>query len=459
MEEKQVVMNAEGIKELGFPMWPTFNPQSLTDIQEPLLSGRVNYWTGKKGMEFEQAFADYLGAKMAISCTNGTGFLLGDATGNPGGNYCFHVGNSGSNGLETIWYQNSGGGDDFPVRYGFTRVNGELIDGMHSLVPHVGTVMSVQTAWGALASNFCNDRNLRNGAWGVTPDRLGGGRIGEVLIYTSELSDVQRMQVEDYLMRKWLRRPLASTSVAAGDTLSMTTTNALDLAKVSGAGTLNILGAGNIALPDLGDLALPPIHLDAGASAGGTNCKKIGQPFVLAGGANYDATTGVCARTGLADLTVAAKSGSGVLTVSSLDEGVSSIAVNAGTLRLSPALPGAWETLTNSLENGSFETQDGVTTPNGNGLIYLENTSYCGWTYTFGAGGNCGLAVYGSAFCNKQPPDGSWVMFLVNDCTVAKSFTAPVEGRYEISVHIRPSAVLRAGAPAPTRPRGLASPA
>nr|WP_246494487.1 aminotransferase class V-fold PLP-dependent enzyme [Brenneria izadpanahii] len=57
---------------MEFPNWPSFSPKSLSDIQEPLISGKVNYWTGKKGMEFENKFAKWINANMAISCTSGT---------------------------------------------------------------------------------------------------------------------------------------------------------------------------------------------------------------------------------------------------------------------------------------------------------------------------------------------------------------------------------------------------
>ncbi len=75
MKEKDVVMNGAGIEEIGFPMWPQFNPDTLTDVLEPLKNGKVNYWTGKKGMEFEDMWAKWIGAKFAISCTNGTAAL------------------------------------------------------------------------------------------------------------------------------------------------------------------------------------------------------------------------------------------------------------------------------------------------------------------------------------------------------------------------------------------------
>ena len=75
MENKDIVMNGAGITEIGFPMWPQFAPETLEDVLEPLKSGKVSYWTGTKGMEFEEKWAKYIGAKMAISCTNGTAAL------------------------------------------------------------------------------------------------------------------------------------------------------------------------------------------------------------------------------------------------------------------------------------------------------------------------------------------------------------------------------------------------
>jgi len=75
MAEKEKVMNGAGIEELGFPMWPQFAKETLEDIQEPIKNGKVNYWTGPKGMEFETDWAKWNGAKYAISCTNGTAAL------------------------------------------------------------------------------------------------------------------------------------------------------------------------------------------------------------------------------------------------------------------------------------------------------------------------------------------------------------------------------------------------
>ncbi len=75
MKKEAAVMNAAGIVDLGFPMWPVFAKETLVDVLEPLKSGKVNYWTGKKGMEFETKWAKWNQAKFAVSCTNGTAAL------------------------------------------------------------------------------------------------------------------------------------------------------------------------------------------------------------------------------------------------------------------------------------------------------------------------------------------------------------------------------------------------
>lgn len=74
MAEKKV-MNGAGVEELGFPMWPQFAPETPDMVAELLKTGKVNYWTGPVGMEFEEAWRKFIGAKMAISCTNGTAAL------------------------------------------------------------------------------------------------------------------------------------------------------------------------------------------------------------------------------------------------------------------------------------------------------------------------------------------------------------------------------------------------
>ena len=63
---EQLVMNAAGILELGFPMWPQFAPETPQDVADILKSGLVNYWTGKKGMEFEEQFRAWSDRKSVV---------------------------------------------------------------------------------------------------------------------------------------------------------------------------------------------------------------------------------------------------------------------------------------------------------------------------------------------------------------------------------------------------------
>lgn len=58
-----------------FPAWPQFSAEIIEAAMEPLRSGKCNYWTGPLGMRFEQAFAQWCGARFGISTSNGTSAL------------------------------------------------------------------------------------------------------------------------------------------------------------------------------------------------------------------------------------------------------------------------------------------------------------------------------------------------------------------------------------------------
>ena len=52
--------------------WPHFDEEQISAVAAVLRSGRVNYWTGTIGREFEREYATYLGRRQAIALTNGT---------------------------------------------------------------------------------------------------------------------------------------------------------------------------------------------------------------------------------------------------------------------------------------------------------------------------------------------------------------------------------------------------
>jgi dTDP-4-amino-4,6-dideoxygalactose transaminase len=66
-----------GPKAVSKPLgrWPEFSDKAIKDVEAVLRSGKVNYWTGPKGMEFEKKFAQWQGSKFAISTSNGTSAL------------------------------------------------------------------------------------------------------------------------------------------------------------------------------------------------------------------------------------------------------------------------------------------------------------------------------------------------------------------------------------------------
>ena len=55
--------------------WPKFDEKAIKAVEDVLRSGKVNYWTGPKGMEFEDRFAAWQGSKYAISVNSGTSAL------------------------------------------------------------------------------------------------------------------------------------------------------------------------------------------------------------------------------------------------------------------------------------------------------------------------------------------------------------------------------------------------
>src|SRR5580765_1021465 len=55
--------------------WPQFDERAFKSVEDVLRSGKVNYWTGKRGMEFEKKFAEWQGSKYAVSVATGTAAL------------------------------------------------------------------------------------------------------------------------------------------------------------------------------------------------------------------------------------------------------------------------------------------------------------------------------------------------------------------------------------------------
>ena len=55
-----------------FPTWPHFDEELIAAAESVLRSGRVNYWTGQEGVQFEREFAEFTGCAHALAVANGT---------------------------------------------------------------------------------------------------------------------------------------------------------------------------------------------------------------------------------------------------------------------------------------------------------------------------------------------------------------------------------------------------
>jgi dTDP-4-amino-4,6-dideoxygalactose transaminase len=55
--------------------WPQFDENAIRAVEAVLRSGKVNYWTGPNGMEFEKKCAEWQGSKYAVSVATGTAAL------------------------------------------------------------------------------------------------------------------------------------------------------------------------------------------------------------------------------------------------------------------------------------------------------------------------------------------------------------------------------------------------
>jgi len=60
------------IRTKPFAPWPHFEPEEIDAAAAILRSGKVNYWTGEEGTQFEKEFASFCGCEYAVALANGT---------------------------------------------------------------------------------------------------------------------------------------------------------------------------------------------------------------------------------------------------------------------------------------------------------------------------------------------------------------------------------------------------
>ncbi len=67
-----IVYGGKPIRNTPFAPWPYFEDDEVEAAAAVLRSGRVNYWTGEEGRQFEREFAAFTGCAYAVAVVNGT---------------------------------------------------------------------------------------------------------------------------------------------------------------------------------------------------------------------------------------------------------------------------------------------------------------------------------------------------------------------------------------------------
>ncbi len=304
------------------------------------------------------------------------------------------------------------------------------------------------TASPLTAANFFNGRNI-DGYVGTFP-HIGGGRIGECLIYTNALTETERLSIEGYLQRKWKKGGQVGAHRVEADATLITaaadgTTNRIS--GISGGGRWRKAGAGAVSLANELSLVYGDIHLEEGSLIDDGYVRRPNRVFAVP-----DSGLVVRAETNRWEILSAAatnalvKSGAGELTVTGFPQSVRGVVVNGGTLRLTQALRDPERAEAVTIYNNSFEIftdhnfHGQWTDPNG---VWGFEPAGSGWTYfgnpTASSSPNA-AGIYkpdtADIWCKPQPaPDGAWVALIKMGGGLQTTFNVPEAGYYRLVFH------------------------
>ena len=71
MDQKLAIQGGQKLNKESFPPWPSLAEKGILRAAEVLRSGKINYWTGPLGQEFEKKWAGYNGARFGASNSAG----------------------------------------------------------------------------------------------------------------------------------------------------------------------------------------------------------------------------------------------------------------------------------------------------------------------------------------------------------------------------------------------------
>jgi dTDP-4-amino-4,6-dideoxygalactose transaminase len=72
IERQLALEGGRPVRSIPFAPWPPFELDEIEAVVRVLQSGKVNYWTGEEGRQFEKEFAAQAGCKYGVALSNGT---------------------------------------------------------------------------------------------------------------------------------------------------------------------------------------------------------------------------------------------------------------------------------------------------------------------------------------------------------------------------------------------------
>jgi hypothetical protein len=403
-------------------------------------SGQYMVWRKPSG---DKAWIPIANSFVAYSPNGSHGHYLGVATdyGVDRNKVMYFAVNMG--GESNFFFVNQAHAQYRHLRFGHVFCNGIAVDPLATIDKAATQLLETESyPVEGYAEAFFNFRNYQASAGsGSAGDRVGGGRLHEVLIFTNRISEVDRILVEQYLLRKWVN----SSGYAIPPKFRVMSGAALTL---DGRLETSVQSAG--VLRRTGPLASLDA-VDAFAGIGGTVVidtdatvsNRFGAAIAPQAGKAYtvddwntvsvsDGTAGTISKTGTGTLALAGLGSAATLAVADGQAAVRAVATNA-TVELSG----------NCLADGGFE---GIYT----GTTYQHYTtgaSMGAWTATnYCSGANTRITYktgWGPQWKNDPQyklgtPEGSYYLLLKNGGGVKQSVTLPKAGRYEVTLRTYP---------------------
>jgi hypothetical protein len=388
------------------------------------------------------------------------GFVLGyaksgtDSSGTP----TFHISNFGT-GSPTSPIAMGYYTDTTAVYTGRTFVNGEMVDASKDgqLKQQQFQLLEYDCCSKlGRASNFFNDRNY------YTPNpsypsaggnRIGGDYIAAAIIFTNELTEVERMSVETYLMNRHLgvRAPKAKLVLAEGTT-ALVEADALKDVLVTGDGTLMVddRAADLLASPNFDFTGMFDVGFDTSFGLGNLFALKVfdGDRLTVEQTGYGLPTASILGTAGEGQV---AKDGNGPALITTIPETVGTVSVNGGTLHLAapprkqnPIVPGSAVEVT--FQNPNFENEGPTTNAEyksaqmvaGWNLVGVKNGTHCA-IFIGGDGTGTGWGSVNNPYKSPLPtPDNGMALMFKGDASAWTAVDIPADGIYDLSFYAAP---------------------